>query len=110
MKTAEDIAEEMIGRWRPYMKVFGPSKAFPRNEISMQDDIAQALTAYAEERVKANREANNYFHRMKELEVLYKNARAEALAEVAQMLIKAQNRFETGCTLAAKIRALKDKS
>ena len=41
--TAEERANKIIGRLRPYMKSFGPSKAFPRNKVSMLDDIAAQI-------------------------------------------------------------------
>ena len=41
--TPDERAEKIIGRWRPYMKVFGPTKGFPKNKGSMQDDIAAEI-------------------------------------------------------------------
>lgn len=40
---ARKVAEAIIARWRPYMKLFGPSKGFPKNKVSMLQDIAYEI-------------------------------------------------------------------
>lgn len=46
MTNPDTIARGIIERWRPYMKVFGPNKGFPKNKISMIEEIAAALREY----------------------------------------------------------------
>lgn len=61
----------------------------PHDPISvdrLRQLIADALESFAREAVEEDRDKNNYFHRMKEFEVLYKNARKEALTSIQKIV------------------------
>ncbi len=47
--TIKERAWELMSRWRPYLKVVAPSEGFPKNQISMIEDIEREMQAAIDE-------------------------------------------------------------
>ncbi len=100
MKTAEEVAEEI------YWKI---SKS--TNELDWKQLFSQALTAYAEERLKEAQESGDLgMYSVNDVKAFQIKARAEALEEAA-LLVDSEIVWTPDhiCLLIQKIRALKDK-
>lgn len=119
MKTAEEVARKKAEQFQYYewYKTYLDGK----HQIYWGDlfgHIAQALTAFAEERVKAAgwdvQKMTECLHLEVEIEdTIRRKARAEALEEAAKLVDKPVHEHLVsripGYVLAERIRALKDK-